>query len=165
VFYNNSTFDGRDPAAGAADDAAIAVDKSPLLPGQAPTWDHVTSYSKGINGVMIDVEGLPQDLGVTREDFDLDGAPPPASVAVRRGAGAGASDRITLTWPDGAVRDTWLRVTVKSGERTGLAAPDVFCFGNLVGETGDRGSPSRVTALDLRRVRAALFSDAGITSP
>src|SRR5688500_10349284 len=33
VFYNNSAFDGHDPSADAADDAAIAADKQPLLPG------------------------------------------------------------------------------------------------------------------------------------
>src|SRR5688572_17402633 len=33
VFYNQSAFDGNDPASNASDDAAIAIDKSALLPG------------------------------------------------------------------------------------------------------------------------------------
>ena len=58
VFYNNSAFDGNDPAIGAADDAAIAPDKTPLFMGQVASFDNYTSYSRGINGVMIDVADL-----------------------------------------------------------------------------------------------------------
>ena len=50
VFYNNSAFDGRDPAANAADDAAIATDKRSLPPGQSAAFENLTSYSRGING-------------------------------------------------------------------------------------------------------------------
>ena len=48
--------------------------------------------------------------------------------------------------------------------RTGLAAPVVLYFGNLVGETGDALSPLRVSAADLGGVKAALNSAAGISS-
>ena len=51
--YNDSFFDGYDPAAGASDDLAIATDKSPLLPGQAATFADYTSYECGLNGLMI----------------------------------------------------------------------------------------------------------------
>ena len=66
IFYNRSSFDGADPAATAGDDAAIALDKLALLPGQAATFDSVTTYSRGINGVMIDVAGLPAGPGPRR---------------------------------------------------------------------------------------------------
>jgi hypothetical protein len=69
-----------------------------------------------------------------------------------------------LTWPDGAIRNTWVRVTVKANANTGLAAPDVFYFGNLVGETGDSASPLRVGALDLAGTRARLGDSAGLDS-
>ena len=64
LFYNNSSFDGKDPAANASDDAAIAQNpdgsaKQALLPGQTASFANYTSYNKGINGVMIDVAGLP----------------------------------------------------------------------------------------------------------
>jgi hypothetical protein len=58
---------------------------------------------------------------------------------------------------DGAVKNTWLRVTVKPTAHTGLTQPDVFSFGNLVGETGDGNvAPFRVSALDLSAVKRAL---------
>src|SRR5262249_39582136 len=70
VFYNDSFFDGNDPAAaGAADDAAIATDKSALLPGQTATGVNLTSYSNGINGVMIDIAGLANPAGLSKADF------------------------------------------------------------------------------------------------
>jgi len=47
---------------------------------------------------------------------------------------------------------------------TGLAAPVVLYFGNLVGETGDALSPLRLSAADLGGVKAALNSAAGIDS-
>src|SRR5687767_14681429 len=63
VFYNQSAWDGNDAAANAADDAAIATDKSALLPGQTATFANYTSYSRGINGIMVDIAGLPVGLG------------------------------------------------------------------------------------------------------
>ena len=87
----------------------------------------------------------------------------PASVTVRPGAGANGSDRVTLLWPDGAIKNTWLQVTVKANERTGLAAPDVFYFGNLAGETGDNAAAARVSALDLAAVRRNLNAASTLT--
>jgi subtilisin-like proprotein convertase family protein len=173
VFYNRSAFDGADATANVSDDGAIATDKRALLPGQAASFANVTSYSRGINGVMIDVLGLPAASAPAAGDFDFGGAPPPASVSVRRGAGVGASDRVTLTWPDfrtaapaaaRAVANGWLRVTVKATAATGLETPDVFSLGNLIGETGDgRRGAWAVNAIDLAGTRAALGAAATIT--
>ncbi len=69
IFYNDSTFDGYNPAANAADDAAIATDKSALLPGQTATFANLTSYTDGINGIMVDIAGLPGN--VTASDFNF----------------------------------------------------------------------------------------------
>jgi ELWxxDGT repeat protein len=189
VFYNNSAFDKVAPAnaiddGGAADDAAVAPDKSALLPGARASFDNVISYSRGINGVMIDVDRLPPGAGLTSQDFNvraLDGDRgawrhgPPARVTVRRGAGVNGSDRVTLTWFDynpasasavaQAVVNGWLEVTLKNTAATGLAAPDVFYFGNLIGETGGAGAVAfSVDAGDLSRTRRALFSAAPIDS-
>ena len=62
-------------------------------------------------------------------------APRPNRVVVREGAGTGGSDRITVTWPEGALQNTWLQVTVKATRDTGLTEPDVFYFGDAVGDT------------------------------
>jgi hypothetical protein len=114
-------------------------------PGSS-TFSNYTSYSRGINGVMIDVSGLLADL--TAADFVLQvgnnddpaswaAAPTPLSISRRVGAGTGSSDRVTLTFADGSVKNKWLRVTVLPTAHTGLASPDVFYFGNLCGEIGN----------------------------
>ena len=58
IFYNQSSFDGNNVLATTADDGAIATDKTALLPGGSAGFANYTSYSKGINGVMIDVSNL-----------------------------------------------------------------------------------------------------------
>jgi hypothetical protein len=161
VFYNNSAFDGNDPAAGADDDGAIAPDKVALAPGGTAAFANYTSYSRGINGIMLDVNGLPgagEGLGVGDFAFRAgnDNAPsgwatPPGaspSVAVRAGAGVKGSHRVTLTWPDGALRNAWLQVTLLATANTGLASPDVFYFGNAVGESGNSTLNAQVTPAD-----------------
>src|SRR5690348_6381568 len=55
LFYNQSAFDGNDPAANPADDGAIATDKSALTPNNTAQTTNFTSYSKGINGLMVDI--------------------------------------------------------------------------------------------------------------
>ena len=47
------------PADGAADDLAIAVDKAASRPGQMATFANYTSYSRGINGLMVDLGARP----------------------------------------------------------------------------------------------------------
>jgi hypothetical protein len=67
---------------------------------------------------------------------------------VRPGAGAGGSDRVTIIWPDGAIRRQWLQVTVRDTPAIGLSAPDVFYFGNAVGEAGNSPTNALVSAGD-----------------
>ena len=162
VFYNNSAFDGDDPAANASDDGAIAPDKTALLPGGTATFANYTSHSPGINGVMVDVDllaGAPTaaDFQFTIGNDNSPGAwptaPAPTSVTVRAGAGAGGSDRVTIIWPDNAIERQWLEVTVLATPNTGLATPDVFYFGNAIGETGNSPSDAEVTPTDEIAVR------------
>jgi hypothetical protein len=179
VFYNNSSFDGHSATANAADDGAVAVDKHALLPGDSATFENVSSYAKGINGVMVDVADLPAGATPTAADFTFrvgktantgswTAAPAPTGVTVRRGAGQGGTDRVTVTFADGAIKNTWLQVTVKADAATGLAAPDVFYFGNLIGDTGSTGGAAAATnlavnAIDLGAVKRALNSTSVIT--
>ncbi len=60
----------------------------------------------------------------------------------------------------------WLRVTVKANTNTGFARPDVFSFGNLIGETGDGTGATgwRVGALDLTTVKRAINSPTSLAS-
>jgi len=176
VFYNNSAFDGRDPDPGAADDDAVAADKEALLAeagGVLPAADfsNYTSYSKGVNGVMVDVEDTASML--TSADFSFKagtgGDPagwatvPEASIFVRPGDGEGNSDRYTVIFPDGSVRNQWLQVTVKATAASALEADDVFYFGNLVGDAG-AGAGNEVGALDVLETRRNVGRDADADS-
>jgi len=180
AFYNRSVFDGNDAAPSAADDAAVAPGVLPLLQGDAQTFAGTTTYSRGLNGIFVDIPGLPQNSTLTAADFSFRrgatadprtwaAGAAPASVSVRRGAGVGGSDRITLVWPDydpanpdaTAAANGWLEVTVKANEHTGLTSPDVFAFGNLIGDADGSG---RVNSLDLGAVKALLNTAAPISS-
>jgi hypothetical protein len=85
---------------------------------------------------------------------------------VRPGAGVGGTDRVTINWPDGAIVNKWLQVTVQRFA-TRLPSADVFYFGNLAGETGDGPAGATtlsVTARDLALTRTALFSTAPVNN-
>lgn len=173
LYYNRSAFDGESAYANAQDDAAIARDKFAYglapTPGGRATFANVSGYSRGINGLMIDIAGL-QGRTPQAADFEfrtgvttLAAAPDP-TITVRRGAGVAGSDRITLVWPDNAIRDTWLRVTVRPTANTGIAAADIFTFGHLAGDTGSGGTVgASVDVVDIARTRGAA-SPGAVTS-
>ena len=170
VFYNQSVWDGNDAAAGPADDAAIATDKLPLLPGGDATFANYTSYSRGLNGLMVDVTelgGVPgaADLGFAggNDGFPAGwSAAPTPSISVRWGAGVGGADRVTLIWASGLLRRTWLETTVRADDLTGLGRKDVFYFGNSPGETGNDPLSATVTSTDSLRVLGHVSATAGI---
>ena len=162
VFYNNCYFDGNDPSANAADDGAIATDKTALLAGETATFANYTSYDKGINGIMVDILNLP--AAPTLSDFEFKvgndnnpagwaAAAAPTSITVRPGEGPGGSDRVTILWADNAIEKQWMQLTVKATANTGLTIPDVFYFGNAIGETGNSPSDAEVTPADEIEVR------------
>ena len=132
VFYNDSAFDDENPLPNSDDDSAIATDKTALLPGHTATLANVTSYDRGINGIVVDVAGLHGNM--TADDFDFKvgnnnspstwaAAPEPLSVTVFDGIGSGGSDRVEILWADGAIRNQWLQVTMRATENTALARP------------------------------------------
>lgn len=171
LFYGRSSFVGRTGQA-SDDDSAIAADKQALLAGGTAAFANYTSYSRGINGIMVDVAGLPAGDLLGPADFlcqtgdVINGAAlldaPAPIVSVRRAAGAGGSDRVTLVWSDGAIKNTWLQVTLLAGANTGLAAPHVFSFGNLIGETGNSAAGASVDFSDLLGTRRAAARSVGM---
>jgi hypothetical protein len=167
VFYNNSAFDG------IRDDNAIATDKVALLPGQTATFANYSSYSGGINGMIVDLAHRPdQAIGVDDFEFRVgndndpsrwSAAPAPSGISVLRGEGVDGSDRVILTWPDNVIQKQWLQITVKATAATGLTAPDVFYFGNAIGESGDSAVDAYVGVRDQLMARLnVVAADAAI---
>jgi ELWxxDGT repeat protein len=171
VFYNNSRFDGRDVGANRVDDSAIATDKVALEPGGAASFQNVTGYSRGINGVMVDLTTRYAFFDDVRFKFDVGTggergtwAPAPEPLSITRRTDHLPLDiaRMTIIWPDGAIKNKWLRVTAEATFEGNVVDTDVFYFGNLVGETNDL----RVTATDYSRTRAAVPTrGAGVDNP
>ncbi len=157
IFYNNSSFDGKDLAPNAADDLAIAADKQVLPFDQPASQANYTNYSRGLNGIMIDIASPHGTISVEDFIFQVGNnnfpdtwaeTPAPSSVTTRPGAGQGGSDRVEIIWPDGAIANEWLEVVVAANHHTGLAKPDTFYFGNAIGESGNSTSEAHVTGLD-----------------
>ncbi|MBN2476038.1 MAG: Ig-like domain-containing protein [Pirellulales bacterium] len=166
VFYNNSSWDGDDPAPNARDNQAVATDKHALLPGETATFANYTNYSRGINGVMVDLAGMDSDIAtlVGCRDFEFRVgnnndpstwpiAPEPISITVQPGDIPEGSRRVTIIWPDNAIAKQWLQVRVLATPRTGLAEDDVFYFGNAVGDAGNSTTDARVNAVDMLLAR------------
>jgi hypothetical protein len=172
LFYNNSALDGNDAAANVtADEAAIAPDKQALVAGGSSTFTNVSSSTRGINGVIIDIAGMPTGT-LTADDFSFKvgntadpstwaDAPAPQSITVFPKAGDQASDRVEIIWADGSIVNEWLQVTVKATTATGLLTPDVSYYGSLVGAT----SGLEVTDADISAVRAHSGETAPADSP
>jgi uncharacterized repeat protein (TIGR03803 family) len=170
LFYNGST--GYDlPSAGHSwlsnafsDDNAVATDKVAYLSGAgAATFNSVSSYSQGINGLMIDIAGAHNTI--VPGDFILrtgnNNTPslwttiPTASITVTTRSGATGSshlsgtDRIEITMADLLVKNKWLEVIFKGADRgdanTLLATSDVFFFANALGDDGVGETTSFIT--------------------
>jgi hypothetical protein len=173
LFYNNSSFDGNSAAANASDDNAIATDKSALLIGQKATFQNYSSYSGGINGVMVDFDNLSGTPTASDFQFLVGNSSTttswtaPASsptVSVRTNVGTGVVDRVTLVWADGAISGKWLQVTVLATSRTAITAPSVFYFGNAPGETGDSTTDAAVEGDDYVTTRSLALTFTGTAS-
>src|SRR5262249_52202876 len=110
LFYRNSPrYDVTDaPMPAYHSDNAIALDKQAYLPGAGTAgFQNITSYTRGINGLVIDVVGSHPRISLDDFTFRVGNnnapgtwstAPSPTGITVRPGAGVGGSDRVELTW-------------------------------------------------------------------
>ncbi len=160
VFYNNSFYD--DQSRGWTDANAIAPDKIALRPGEQACFDNYTSYVLGLNGIIIDISGIADPGAIDAGDFtfkvgddntpiDWPDAPAPATIDVI--TSPAGTDRIVLTWPDHAIQNIWLEVTVLDTDNIDLEADDVFYFGNAIAETGDCLDTITVDMVDVLMTR------------
>jgi len=148
------------------DDGARVTTKQPLLFGTGvATFANISSYSRGINGLMLDVDGLPgavsvADFGIkvgnTDDTSTWATGPAPNSVSVRPGAGVNGATRVTLTWADNTIVKTWLQVKILANTNTELATPLELHFGHWTGDTGVGNSAigNQVDLTDLLQVRS-----------
>ena len=166
VFYDWSLWDDYD-AEYINDNNAIATDKEALLPGQTADFDNYTSYSRGINGIMIDVNDLCDWAAVGSNDFVFETGNPnapadpnqwssindPLYVSVREGTGVNGSYRIKLIWwVADAAKCEWVNVIVKATANTGLQNDDVFYWGNAIGEVGNDPNNAYVDQWDVNAI-------------
>jgi hypothetical protein len=173
VFYNNSIYDGNNTAANTADLSAIAPDKSALLYGQTATYANITNYSKGINGIIIDIDGLPSGATLTSSNFQFTvgnssdsstwtTVPTPTITLLPASGGVTPVD---LTWTDDSIVNTWLKVTVKADSNTKLPSNYTFFFGNLIGDVGNSNTQFSVNAVDLVLIQTNITGSATILDP
>ena len=157
-------------ATGASASSSLS-DKVALLPGQASTFSNYSNYSRGLNGIAVDINRLPATTtntqfasslqfanwnGIDVAGFvALPGAAIP-SVNIVPGGGSGGSARVQITFPDNTIQNTWLRVTVLANANTALTANDVFYFGNVIGELdfGNTATRLRVNGQDAALILA-----------
>jgi hypothetical protein len=174
IFYNDSEWNNHNVTAYNFDALAMDANKHGLLPGETATFANYTSYSKGINGIAVDVEGF-EGL-ITPDDFSLmvgnssdlstwQPAPPPDNVTEYPGLGVNGTVRLELKWDDPVIQNEWIQVTLKANENTGLTDDDVFYFGNAIGETGNSPTNAIVDAADVSAIANNYTSAASLTNP
>ena len=141
----------------------VTSDKVALLPGETATFANYSSYVMGINRVAVDFLQVGDLSAISTNDFvietgngsnhiDFTAYQGTFSVSAFDNGGVNRSDRIVLTFPDGEITNTWLKVTVNANSDTNLEAESVFYFGNAIGETG--GSDASVSSEDVLVTRA-----------
>jgi hypothetical protein len=157
LFYNGSKFDNNGLAVTAADFAAIASDKDPLTFGGSGSLANISGYARGINGVFFDVADLPgdgaalvpADLVVRTGNTDFPdtwaAGPAPTGMGVFANIDGAGTDRIFVTFANGALADTWVRLTLQANAHTGLPAAADYFFGSVPGETGAAVLPGGVS--------------------
>jgi hypothetical protein len=154
-------------------DTVKSLHKQGAAPQQL-TVNNLINSAHGINGVGLQVQDFPNAAGLTADDFIFEmsaqgafganpnwqSAPTPTiSVNVLSGELA----VVSLQWPNNAIEDRWLRVTVQANFDTCLAEPQVFYLGHLRGETGATESTYTVAFADITPIRSQVGAsvDAG----
>jgi hypothetical protein len=186
VFYNNASFFGTGGlnATNQLLNPVDAIDftKTALLPGGVASVANYTNYSRGINGLIIDILNPANLAAIDASSFQFaswsafpDATPnfqtitPLVNVSTISSGGQGGSDRIKLSFQDRAIENAWLRVTMIANLLTnGLLANDVFYFGNarfdVTPTAPEFGSQVAINVLDTNQVRARNGQNSGIVS-
>jgi hypothetical protein len=166
IFYNGSGFESTGGVDGALDSGKQLLKAS--TSAQTTTFANVINYSRGINGVVLDVAGLaassltvddftfrmsPQGASGTQNPSSWVSAPAPTAIDVT--ATAGQPSRVRLEWADGVITNRWLQIIVKANANTGLIERDVYYLGHALGEVNGV-APYRLTSADLSGVQGSI---------
>jgi ELWxxDGT repeat protein len=181
VYHAGSSF------AGSGIQNALDTSKQLAKEGNEPltlTYDNLINSSRGINGLVFDIQNLPgsPSSSLSAADFEFQmsptgafieaehppanwsNAPAPSSISVVAGS-QGSPDRVVLQWPDNAIANRWLRITVKATANTGLPQPEVYYIGHLLGETtGASGGVYTVSFADITPIRSAVGQSVSASS-
>jgi ELWxxDGT repeat protein len=180
VFYNRSTStvfgDGSGNPVSSIDSTKIA-----LLPGQTTSSANYTNYSRGLNGLVVDLQAPANLAEISASSFQFatwntfpDSTPnfvpitPAVTVSTYPGGGVNGADRVKLEFANNAIQNAWLKVTVLADVNTGLATNDVFYFGNARFDiTPSTPFPSQqitINIFDTNAVRANQGQNSGVIS-
>ncbi len=180
VFYNRSSSSVFGNGSGNPINS-IDPTKVALLPGQTASFSNVTNYSRGLNGIVVDLKDASNLAGISAASFEFatwstfpDSIPnfvsisPSVTVSSFPGGGVNGSDRLKLEFANNAIQNAWLRVTVLADANTGLPANDVFYFGNARFDvTPTSPFPSQqvtINAFDVNAIRAQQGQNPGVIS-
>jgi surface-anchored protein len=138
---------------------------------QTLSLDNLINSAQGINGIVFEMQNLPDGSELALSDFhfqvspqgafdpsvhpfqDWQPAPAPTSVSVA----AGDPARVIVQWPDNSIENRWLRATVQPTAATGLDVAATFYIGHLRGETtGLSGETYTVAFSDITPIRSAI---------
>jgi hypothetical protein len=148
-------------------DSEFAPDKFPLFSGQTATFANYTSYSRGLNRVAFDIEGLGSPT-LSNGDFEfrVGNSDDPSTwtlltststiplPTISVGTPVAGVSQVLLTWPDNAIENAWLQVVVLDTANTNLGSSETFYFGNAIGETGNDPTDALVNLLDVGQTRS-----------
>jgi hypothetical protein len=183
LFYNNSKYDVNNAAINASDDAAIASDKVGFDGTGVATFVNVSSATRGITGVMVDLNAaIGTHANITSGDITFKVAPAgfvagsynqlstwtaftsETAISVRMNAGTGGSDRVEITFANNAIKNTWLEVDLLADDNTGLSnGDDVFYFGNAAGDSG-LGDTAALAKVDINDANPPNVNVLGLTT-
>ena len=137
-------------------DEAIAPDILPLFPGELATEANFTNYHRGLNRILIDFVGHGKS-NLTTSDFEFrvgNNSDPSTWLELNSSTNiplpqilvsSNDAQRIKLSWPNRAIINQWVQVTIKSTTATRLESPYVFYFGNQIADVnGDTNLENRV---------------------
>jgi Planctomycete extracellular len=160
---------------------AIDPTKQALLPGQTTTVANYTNYSRGLNGIVVDIANATNLSGISAASFQFatwstfpDSTPsfvtinPSVTVSTFAGGGLHGSDRVKLEFANNVIQNAWLRVTMLADANTGLTVNDVSYFGNARFDvTPTAPFPSQqivINVFDVNAIRAKQGQNSGIIS-